>query len=108
MSLADIVAVLKNLTNVVIEKLGKLVHTTFFGGYFINYKIIIVQVRYITIETKEATRIEYNRLLFPHQYYGEGLGVKHQGLHLSINAEKETCYIKFRQLFCFNSTVSNT
>jgi len=96
------------LTNVVIEKLGKLVHTTFFGGYFINYNIIIVQVRYITIETKEAARIEYNRFLFPHEYSGEGRGAKHQGLHLSINAEKETRYIQFQQLFCFNSTVSNT
>ena len=69
---------LKNLTNVVIEKLGKLVHkqnclTTL--SYFINYNIIIVQVRYvryITVETTEVTRIEYNGFLFPHEYSGDG------------------------------------
>jgi hypothetical protein len=49
-----------HLTNVVMKILGKLVHrqtalTTFF--YFINFNIIIIQVRYITIETKEVTRI---------------------------------------------------
>jgi hypothetical protein len=65
---------LKNLTNVVIEKLGKLVHkqnclTTLF--HFINYNIIIVQVRYITVETKEVTRIGYNGFLFPHEYSGD-------------------------------------
>ena len=47
---------LKNLTNVVIGKLGKLVHKQncshdFF--YFINYNIIL-QLRYITIGTKEV------------------------------------------------------
>jgi hypothetical protein len=30
--------------------------------------IIIVQVRYITIETKEVIRIGYNGLPFPHEY----------------------------------------
>ena len=47
---------LKNLTNVVIGKLGKLVHkqncSHYFFFYFINYNIIIVQVRHINIETK--------------------------------------------------------
>ena len=72
---ADVFAVLfmnelKNLTNVVIRKLGKLVHKQncshdFF--YFINYNIIL-QLRYITIETKEVARIEYNMFLFPHSY----------------------------------------
>jgi hypothetical protein len=47
----------KNLTNVVIGKLGKLGHKQncshdFF--IFLNYNIIIVQVRYITIERKDV------------------------------------------------------
>jgi len=37
-----------------------------------NYNIIIVQVRYITFETKEVARIEYNGFLFPHSYSCEG------------------------------------
>jgi hypothetical protein len=46
---------LKNLTNVTMGKLGKLLHKQncsqdFF--YIINYSIVIVQVRCITIETK--------------------------------------------------------
>ena len=32
------------------------------------YNIIIVQVRYITTETKELVSIGYNRFLFPHSY----------------------------------------
>jgi len=46
-------------------KLGKLVHKQKFF-HFINYNIItgIVQLRYISIETKEVTRIGYNGLLF--------------------------------------------
>ena len=71
---ADVFVVLimnehNNLTNVVIGKLGKLVHTKNCSHdcfYFINYNIIIIQVRYITIETKEATRIVYNEFLLPH------------------------------------------
>jgi hypothetical protein len=31
---------------------------------------IIVQVRYIIIETKEVARIGYNGFLFPHSYSG--------------------------------------
>jgi hypothetical protein len=42
---------LKNLTNVVI---GNCSHDFLF--YSINYNIIIVQVRYITIETKEVAQ----------------------------------------------------
>jgi hypothetical protein len=53
----------KNLTNVVIEKLSTLVdkQNCFhdFVLFFMNYRIIIVQVRYITIETKEVVRIGY-------------------------------------------------
>jgi uncharacterized membrane protein YcgQ (UPF0703/DUF1980 family) len=35
-------------------------------SYHMFYNIIIVLVRYITFETKEVARIEYNGLLFPH------------------------------------------
>ena len=70
---ADFLAVLfmnalKNMSNVVIGELDKLVHKQncfhdFF--YFINYNIILVHdVRYIITETKEVTRIGYNGLLF--------------------------------------------
>ena len=38
-----------------------------------NYYMIIVQVRYITIETKEVVRIGYKGFLFQHSYSGEGL-----------------------------------
>jgi len=62
---------------------------TFF--YLINYNISIVQVRYITIETKEAAHIGYNRFLFPHSYSGDGLGavsyaciIDHVCLYLTI------------------------
>jgi len=52
---------LKNLTNVVIAKLGKLVHkqncSHDFLFYFIDNSIFNEQVRYITIETKEVSRI---------------------------------------------------
>jgi len=69
----------KNLTNVVIEKLGKLVHKqscshdVFFIYFYINYDIIIVQVRYITFETKTVASIEYNGFIFPHSYPCQGL-----------------------------------
>ena len=45
---------LKNLTNVVIEKVGKKSQTKLFlrPVFIINHNIIIVQVRYIIIETK--------------------------------------------------------
>jgi hypothetical protein len=46
---------------------------------------IIVQVRYIIIETKEFACIGYNRFLFPHEYSGDGLGAMHLGLHLSYH-----------------------
>ena len=55
--------VFKNLTNVVIEKLSTLVdkQNCFhdFVLFFMNYRIIIVQVRYITIETTEVVRVGY-------------------------------------------------
>jgi hypothetical protein len=79
---------LKNLTNVVIVNCS---HDFLF--YFINYSIIIVQVRYITIETKEVAHIEYNGFPFPHDSYslGEGIGAR----HLSSHAEKETRFIQY-------------
>ena len=42
--------------------------------YFFN-NTIIVQVRYIIIETKEFARIGYNGFLFPHEYSGEALSI---------------------------------
>ena len=77
---------LKNLTNVVIGKLGKLVHKqTLFSCrfYYINENIIIVQVRYITIETKEVARI---RFLFPHSYQRD-------------HAREETRYTQYWPIF---------
>jgi hypothetical protein len=59
-----------------------------------NIYIIIVQVRYIIIETKEVAGIGYNGFLFPHEYSGDILGAMHLGLHLSTHAEKETRYIR--------------
>ena len=79
---------LKNLTNVVIGNCSR-----DFFLYLINYNIIIVQVRYITIETKEVAHIGYNRFTFPHYSYslGEGIGAR----HLSSHAEKETRFIQY-------------
>ena len=79
---------LKNLTNVVI---GNCSHDFLF--YSINYNIIIVQVRYITIETKEVAHIGYNEFPFPHYSYslGEGIGAR----HLISHAEKETRFIQY-------------
>jgi hypothetical protein len=68
--------------------------------YFFN-NIIIVQVRYIIIETKEFARIGYNGFLFPHSYSGDGLGATHLGLHPSTHAEKETRYIQYGPLLLF-------
>jgi hypothetical protein len=62
---------------------------------------IIVQVRYIIIETKEFARIGYNGFLFPHLYSGDGLGAMHLGLHPSTHAEKETRYIRYGPLLLF-------
>ena len=64
---------LKNLTNVAIGKLGiytrsqtNLFSQLFF--IFMNYNIIVVQVRYIIIETKEVARIGHIGFLFPPEY----------------------------------------
>ena len=70
---------------------NKTVLTTFF--YFINFNIITVQVRYITIETQEVALNGYNRFLFWHLYSDEGLDATHLCLHLSTHAEKETCIL---------------
>ena len=85
--------------------------------YFFN-NTIIVQVRYIIIETKEFARIGYNGFLFPHEYSFEG----RLGLHLSTHAEKLGLHLSTQvlmrkkkpvisntgHLFSFNSTVSYT
>jgi hypothetical protein len=82
---------LKNLTNVVLGKLGKLVnkqncyHDLFF---IINYNIIIVQVRCITIETKEVARIGYNGFLLPHSYLGEGHGATQKKKAVKSNTDR--------------------
>jgi hypothetical protein len=68
--------------------------------YFCN-NTIIVQVRYIIIETKEFARIGYNGFLFPHSYSGDGISATHLGLHLSTHAEKETRYIQYGPLLLF-------
>ena len=99
--------------NVVIGKLGKLVHKQSCSRYlyfvFIDYNIVIVQVRYITFETKEVSRIGYNMLLFPHSYSGEDHGDIHLGFHLSIHTGKETRYFQCGPfLFCFNCSASDT
>jgi hypothetical protein len=59
------------------------------------HNTIIVQVRYIIIETKECARIGYYGILFPHSYSGDGLGTTHLSLNLSTHAEKETRYIQY-------------
>ena len=73
---------------------NKSVLTTFYT-YFIGYNIIIVQVRYIIIATKQVVRIGNNRFLFPRSNSGEGLGAAHLGLrpHLSTRAEKNILYM---------------
>jgi hypothetical protein len=68
---------------------------------FFSNNTIIVQVRYIIIETKEVARIGYNGFLFPHEYSGNGIGATHLGLHLSTHAEKETRYIQYGPLLLF-------
>jgi hypothetical protein len=67
---------LKNLTNVVIGQLSTLLHKENCSHdfvYFLNYNIIIIQVAYINIETKEVARIGYNMFPFLHSYSDEGL-----------------------------------
>ena len=95
---------LNKLTNV-IGKLDKLVHkqncSHDFFLYFINYNIIIVQVIYINIETKEVVRIGYNGFLFPHSYSGEGIGSTHLGFHMSTHEERGTRYIQYGSLLLF-------
>ena len=39
--------------------------------YIFATTLLIVQVRYIIIETKEFARIGYNGFLFPHSYSGD-------------------------------------
>ena len=78
---------LKNLTNVVIGKLGKLVHkqdcSRDFYFYFMNYNITIVRVRYITIETKKLSVMDITGFFFGNSHSGGGIRATHLGLHLS-------------------------
>ena len=71
------------------------------------FNTIIVQVRYIIIETKEVARNGYNGYLFPHSYSGDGLGATHLGLPLSTHAEKKPAISNTGRFFYFNSTVSH-
>jgi hypothetical protein len=102
---------LKNLTNVVIGKLDKLVHkqncSHNFLFYFINYKIIIILVRYITIETKEVACIGYNGFLFLHSYSVEGIGAMHltSAFTCVLMGKKKPVISNMGCFFCFNSTV---
>jgi len=67
---------LKNLANVVIKKSvtslkKKTSHDIVFLLCFffnINYIIISVHIRYITIEAKEVVRIGYHGFFIPHSY----------------------------------------
>ena len=52
------------------------------------YNIIIVQVKFITIETKEVVRVGYNGFLFLHSYSDEGFDAAHLSLPLTIHAKK--------------------
>jgi hypothetical protein len=55
---------------------------------------VIVQVGYITIETKQTSRIGNNTFL-----------LAHLGLHLSTQVEKEPRYVQYDRFFYLNSTV---
>ena len=63
-----------------------------FPYYIILYIFFQICIRYSTFEAKEEAHIGYNGFLFLHEYSGEGRGAY---------AEKETCYIQYRQLFWF-------
>ena len=53
----------ENLTNVVIGKLGQLIHKQN-CKFFIDYTIIIVQVRHTTIETKDLLVLDLTGFFF--------------------------------------------
>ena len=57
-----------------LKNLPKTVPPTF--CYFIDYNIIIVQVRCITTKSKEAARIGYNGFPFTHSYSVQRVGVR--------------------------------
>ena len=85
------------MTNDVMGKLGKLVHKQncshdFF--YFINYNIIIVQVRYITIESKEVPILDITGFYFC-------TSTQVRALMLSTYAEKEARHIQYGPLLLF-------
>ena len=46
------------------------------------YNTVVVEVKYITTEIKEAARIGYSGFIFSHSLSGEGLDDSHLGTHL--------------------------
>ena len=81
---------------------NKTVLTTFV--YFTHYSIIIVQARYITIETKEVARIWYNGLLFPYNLLsGEGLDAPRPSPEYS-SGKRNPLYAIRETFFFFNSS----
>jgi hypothetical protein len=46
------------------------------------YNTVIVEVKYITIEIKEAAHIGYSGFIFSHSLSGEGLDNSNLGIHL--------------------------
>ena len=94
---------LKNLTNVVIEKL---INSFTNKAFFNDFRIIIVQVRYITLPLKQ---MRLPVLDIPHSYSAEDIGATHLYLHLSTDVEiKSGIPNNGRFCFFFNSTVSYT
>ena len=99
----------KNLTNVAIGKLCKLVHKQNCSHDFKKKKhsnIIIVEVRYITLPLKQKT---LPVLDIPHSYSAEDPGATQFDLHLSTDVEIEIRYTQYEPLLFFcSSTVSYT
>ena len=58
------------------------------------------------METKKSV-LDITGFFFPHEYSGEVRGAQHQCLHMSTNARKETHYIQYGRLRCFDNNVSN-
>jgi hypothetical protein len=50
--------------------------------HFLFYNTVIVEVKYITIEIKEAARIGYSGFICSHSLSGKGLGDSNLGIHL--------------------------
>ena len=90
--------------------------------YIFFNNTIIVQIRYIIIETKEFACIEYNGFVFPHEYSGEGRGASFSAFVFRWRhwccaprpspeyscGKKKPVISNTVCFFCFNSTVSYT